>query len=69
MLISIKIINLLVMKANELMIGDWVLVKPSMMLIKVAAAEKYIYNLFYGDHKVYWSEKIEYSVKQLLLII
>ena len=36
---------------------------------KVADAEKYIYNLFYGDHKVYWSEKIEYSVKQLLLII
>ena len=36
---------------------------------KVAAAEKYIYNLFNGDHKIYWSEKIEYSVKQLLLII
>ena len=29
---------------------------------KLAAAEKYIYNLFCGDHKVYWSEKIGYSV-------
>ena len=25
---------------------------------KVADAQKYIYNLLYGEHKVYWSEKI-----------
>ena len=27
----------------------------------VASAEQYIYNLFYGDHKVYWSDKIGYG--------
>lgn len=25
---------------------------------KIADAQKYIYNLLYGEHKVYWSEKI-----------
>lgn len=34
---------------------------------KVAAAKKYIYNLFYGDHKVYWSEKIETVKKYYFL--
>lgn len=29
---------------------------------KIVAAKKYIYNLFYGDHKVYWSDKIGYGV-------
>lgn len=24
---------------------------------KIADAQKYIYNLLYGEHKVYWSEK------------
>lgn len=32
---------------------------------KVAAAEKYIYNLLYGDHKTYWSDKIGYGVTDL----
>ena len=28
----------------------------------IADAQKYIYNLLYGEHKVYWSDKIGYGI-------
>lgn len=42
------------MKATELMIGDYVLVKPSMMLIKVAAVHHKKVGYHAAPHKLNW---------------
>lgn len=42
------------MKATELMIGDYVLVKPSMMLIKVAAIHHKKVGYHAVTHKLNW---------------
>ena len=42
------------MKATELMIGDYVLVKPSMMLIKVAAVHHKKVGYHAVTHKLNW---------------